>query len=127
VAKRLQFATEMMRADAGLHADQARRQVGKPRFHLAARPFLSQHDAAAPILANQVERVLADIDRRLDERIDALSDEIMTLARQDKGCERLMTVPGIGPIISSAMVAAIGSGGRVFQGPRLRGLARTSG
>jgi transposase len=26
------------------------------------------------------------------------------------GCERLMTVPGIGPIISSAMVAAIGTG-----------------
>src|SRR5258705_5650001 len=25
-------------------------------------------------------------------------------------CERLMTVPGIGPIISSAMVAAIGTG-----------------
>jgi len=34
----------------------------KPRFHLAARPFLPQHDAAAPILANEVERVLADID-----------------------------------------------------------------
>src|SRR5713226_1777538 len=33
-----------------------------------------------------------------------------TLARQDKACERLMTVPGIGPIISSAMVAAIGTG-----------------
>ena len=30
------------------------------------------------------------------------------LARRDVGCERLMSVPGIGPIISSAMVAAIG-------------------
>ena len=30
--------------------------------------------------------------------------------RQDAGCERLMSVPGIGPIISSAMVAAIGAG-----------------
>src|SRR5438093_11278213 len=49
-------------------------------------------------------------------RIDALSDEIMTLARQDKGCERLMTVPGIGPIISSAMVAAIGSGDAFSKG-----------
>ena len=62
MAKRLQLATEMMRADAGLHADQARRQVGKPRFHLAARPLLPQHDCAALILANEVERVLADID-----------------------------------------------------------------
>ena len=31
-------------------------------------------------------------------------------SRQDAGCERLMSVPGIGPIISSAMVAAIGAG-----------------
>src|SRR5258708_2443104 len=36
VAKHLELATEMMRADAGLHTDQARRQVGEPRFHLAA-------------------------------------------------------------------------------------------
>jgi len=48
--------------------------------------------------------------RRLDERIDQLSGDIAALARQDAGCERLMSVPGIGPIISSAMVAAIGAG-----------------
>lgn len=48
--------------------------------------------------------------RWLDERIDHLSGEIETLARQDAGCERLMSVPGIGPIISSAIVAAIGTG-----------------
>jgi transposase len=46
--------------------------------------------------------------RHLDARIERLSGE--TLARQDQHCERLMTVPGIGPIISSAMVAAIGTG-----------------
>jgi transposase len=48
--------------------------------------------------------------RRLDERIEGLSGEIEALARQDAGCKRLMSVPGIGPIISSAMVAAIGAG-----------------
>src|SRR5881398_2475029 len=32
------------------------------------------------------------------------------------GCERLMSVPGIGPIISSAMVAAIGSGDAFTKG-----------
>jgi transposase len=48
--------------------------------------------------------------RHLDARIEGLSGEIETLAHQDQHCERLMTVPGIGPIISSAMVAAIGSG-----------------
>jgi len=42
--------------------------------------------------------------------IEGLSGEIEALAQQDQACVRLMTVPGIGPIISSAMVAAIGTG-----------------
>src|SRR5260221_13941124 len=51
-----------MCADAGFHADQARRYVDEPRFHLATRPLLSQYDGAARIVAHDVERVLADID-----------------------------------------------------------------
>ncbi len=38
-----------------------------------------------------------------------MTDEIETLAKADDTCRRAMTVPGIGPIISSAMVAAIGN------------------
>jgi len=72
-------------------------------------------DELSPRMLRVIEDLAEDW-RRLDERIDALSDEIMTLARQDKGCERLMTVPGIGPIISSAMVAAIGSGDAFSKG-----------
>jgi transposase len=45
-----------------------------------------------------------------------LSNEIEALAHQDAACKRLMTVPGIGPIISSAMVAAIGNGGAFSKG-----------
>ena len=51
-----------MRADAGLHADQARRHVGKPRLDLTTRPLLAQHDRTTLIVADDVERVLADID-----------------------------------------------------------------
>ena len=38
------------------------------------------------------------------------------LAKRDAGCERLMSIPGIGPIISSAMVAAIGTGDSFSKG-----------
>ena len=38
------------------------------------------------------------------------------MARQDAGCERLMSVPGIGPIIASATVAAIGTGDTFAKG-----------
>jgi len=66
-------------------------------------------DVLSPRLLHIIEDLVADW-RRLDERIDAVSLEIEMLANQDAGCERLMTVPGIGPIISSATVAAIGTG-----------------
>src|ERR1700757_4854685 len=58
---RPELATEVMRTDAGLHADQARRHIGEP-FNLATRPLLTQHDCTAAIEADDVERVLADID-----------------------------------------------------------------
>ena len=71
------------------------------------------------VLSARMVRVIRDLAedwRRLDERIDQLSSEIAVLARQDAGCERLMSVPGIGPIISSAMVAAIGTGEAFSKG-----------
>jgi transposase len=76
--------------------------------------------AAPPdVLSPRMVRVIEDLSgdwRRLDERIEGLSSEIEAIARQDSGCERLMSVPGIGPIISSAMVAAIGAGDGFSKG-----------
>jgi transposase len=71
------------------------------------------------VLSPRMMRVIEDLAgdwRRLDERIDGLSAEIEAIARRDSGCERLMSVPGIGPIISSAMVAAIGTGDGFSKG-----------
>jgi len=64
-------------------------------------------------------RIIEDLSgdwRRLDERIEGLSSEIEALARQDQGCARLMSVPGIGPLISTAIVAAIGTGDPFSKG-----------
>jgi transposase len=81
------------------------------RFLRAELPGIlaTRTDALSPRMLRLLEDLSADW-RRLDARIEGLSGEIETLARQDQHCERLMTVPGIGPIISSAMVAAIGTG-----------------
>ena len=62
VAKQSEPAAEMMGSDTGLHADQAGRHIGQPCLHLATRPLLSQRDCATPIQADDVERILADID-----------------------------------------------------------------
>src|SRR3979409_1288901 len=79
------------------------------------------------VLSPRMIRIVIDLAgdwRQLDERIETVTDEIETLAKSDDSCRRVMTVPGIGPIISSAMVAAIGSGAAFAKGPRLFGLAR---
>jgi len=87
------------------------------RFLRAELPSIlaKRTDVLSPRMLQIIEG-LADDWRRLDERIEGLSNEIAALACQDKGCERLMTVPGIGPIISSAMVAAIGTGDAFAKG-----------
>ena len=73
------------------------------------RILATRSDVLSPRMVHVIEELSGDW-RRLDERIKGLSSEIETLAHQDTACERLITVPGIGPIISSAMVAAIGTG-----------------
>jgi transposase len=72
-------------------------------------------DVLSPRMVRVIECLAGDW-RRLDERVESLSYEIEAIARQDTGCERLMSVPGIGPIISSAMVAAMGTGDGFSKG-----------
>ena len=47
---------------------------------------------------------------RLDERIETVSSEIEKISQDEANCQRLMSVPGVGPLISTAVVAAVGSG-----------------
>ena len=48
--------------------------------------------------------------QHLDERIETVSAEIEKISHTEENCVRIMTIPGIGPMISTAMVAAIGRG-----------------
>jgi transposase len=81
------------------------------RFLRAGLPQIlaTRTDVLSPRMLHVIEALAGDW-RRLDERIEGLSADIETLVQHDPACQRLMTVPGIGPIISSAMVAAIGRG-----------------
>src|SRR6202049_1966047 len=46
----------------------------------------------------------------LDERINTIASEIEKIGEKEANCRRLMSAPGIGPLISTAVVAAIGTG-----------------
>jgi len=45
---------------------------------------------------------------RLDERVEALNERIDKIAHSDERSQRLMSIPGVGPLSATALVAAIG-------------------
>src|ERR1700749_2304167 len=69
----------------------------------------------SPLLRRLLEDLVNDW-RQLDGRIEDVTTQIETLAKQDDKCKRLMGTPGIGPLIASAMVAAIGDGAGFTKG-----------
>src|ERR1700761_6512692 len=71
------------------------------------------------VLSPRMIRIMEDLSddwRRLDERIKHITEEIEVLANSSESCRQLMTAPGIGPLIASAMVAAIGNGAAFAKG-----------
>lgn len=55
--------------------------------------------------------------RELEQRIAAISSRIERAAKDDERCMRLRQVPGVGPLIASALVAVIGNA-REFKNGR---------
>src|SRR5258708_40294350 len=53
---------------------------GEPGLHLSTRPLLSQYDGTALILANDVERVLADIDADYGGDVSSFCDMACSLS-----------------------------------------------
>jgi transposase len=54
--------------------------------------------------------------------IKAITDEIERISNEDARCRQLRQIPGFGPLVSTATVAAIGNGAAFRRGTRLRGL-----
>jgi hypothetical protein len=73
------------------------RQGGVPLRKLLPEILSSNTDLLLPRIVSLVADLAQDW-RRLDERIAAVSAEIEVLAQQDNSSQRLMSVPGIGPI-----------------------------
>jgi transposase len=69
----------------------------------------------SPCMVRMIEG-LCDGWHHLDRRVDALTDEIEALVKADADCQRLLTDPGIGPNIASAMVLAVGDGAAFARG-----------
>jgi transposase len=62
-------------------------------------------ESLVPDAARSCLRLLVDTLRALRDRINQLDAEITTRAKQDEGAQRLMSIPGIGPMIATAIQA----------------------
>jgi transposase len=81
-----------------------------------ARLLADEHSAIPAMLRAPMRLALEEI-RLMEARIEALERELAAMARQSSACQALATVPGIGLLTSTAMVAAVGD-------PRSFGSAR---
>jgi transposase len=54
--------------------------------------------------------------KSLNTDIERVSEEIERICNQDEGCRRLRQIPGVGPLVSTATVAAIGNGAAFRKG-----------
>jgi transposase len=52
----------------------------------------------------------------VEEQIEVLSLELERISATDAGCTRIRQIPGIGPIVATAIVAAIGNGAAFRKG-----------
>jgi transposase len=52
----------------------------------------------------------------LEQQIVGMNEEIEQIALSDPACQRLRQIPGIGPLVATAIVAAIGNGAAFHKG-----------
>lgn len=69
----------------------------------------NRKDEISPRTAKLIRGLYADW-CYLDERIETITGEIEALSQAEGKCRQLMSVPGIGPLISTAVVASISTG-----------------
>jgi len=66
-------------------------------------------------MASIIQQLVAEW-RSIEEQIDRLSLEINQITEADSTCQRLLTIPGIGPLAATAIVAAVGNGAAFSKG-----------
>ena len=94
----------------------ARRQIGL-RELLAV--VADAEDRRVPPLARELLESLVAHLRDLERRTAELDRRLVGATRDGAACERLTAVPGVGPVIATALVAAVGNAKRFTSGRHL--------
>jgi transposase len=86
------------------------------KLRAAMADVLENADAdLTPQMRNLIS-MLWDEWKLVEQQIAALTDDLERIADSDAGCVRIRKIPGIGPIVATAIVAAIGNGAAFRKG-----------
>lgn len=78
------------------------------RFRRTYLECISDENNVLSSLCRETFRELYEEFVALDTRIDSYDKKITAIAKSHPECVRLMTIPGVGPITASAVIAAVG-------------------
>jgi transposase len=73
-------------------------------------------DERIPMSLRGIYTMMADAIRTVEARLEGLDRQIAAAAKGDDTCKRLSTIPGIGPVTSSTIVALAGDVSRFSSG-----------
>lgn len=90
---------------------------GVATLRKALPDILEDADNGLTPLFREILYGLSDELRRLEERLTAYDAKIAHLGAQSQVCQRLMTIPGVGPLTATALAAAVGDA-KVFANGR---------
>ena len=90
---------------------------GAWRFLAQAQDAIAAADLSD--LARALFSDLLDELRALDLRLDKLDRQLISLCRTNEACRRLSKLPGVGPVIATALVAAVDDGRHFRSGREL--------
>ena len=79
---------------------------------------LADSHSAVPTLIRETMKLLVEEIRLLETRISQLERELTVLARQSPACTTLLTIPGVGLLTATAMVAATSGNVQHFHNAR---------
>jgi transposase len=83
--------------------------VGRRKFELGVDGMLAEGDGTlSPRVLHLVGELRGEW-RELDAKIEALNGEFIELARNDAAARRLTSIPGVGVLNATALIAAVGN------------------
>ena len=81
--------------------------------------LLEDENKMLPTKIKYMFQSLSDDLKRFDQVIEHFNTQVAQLAKEDHACRQISTLPGIGPLTATAMIAKIGNGSEFRKGREL--------